>query len=302
MKSIKKFATILLALAILLTGMPVGAASSPTKTNLEGKTFKISRTYNGKNQSVTSVVFNGKTLKVNTDFKITDNKSLKEPGTYKLNIKGIGKYTGTATVTVTISKPATETKPVVQPTVQPVAQPSTPKVAANDFNNQKFRITKTNNKKYRKIKKIRFNGKILKINKDFKVIKVRKMKNAGVYRYIIKGIGKYKGNGILTFKIKKRRNRIHTAFNEKRVSRKSLKKAGKYKKINPKIRAKTKCTYEVFGTSCSKKYARKHIKVSKRGTIRVKRSTKKGRYYIRITAKGTKNYKRNVKTICIRVK
>ena len=295
MKSIKRIAAILMALAIMLSGIPVGAASSPTKTSIEGKNFNISRTYNNKEQSISSLDFNGKTLKVNTDFTIIDNKSLTEPGTYKVKIKGIGKYTGTATVTVTINKPDSTAK-------KPVTTPSKPKVDANDFNNQKFKITKTYNKKYRKIEKIKFKGKVLKINKDFKVLKVRKMKDAGTYKYVIKGIGKYKGTGTLTFKIKKRRNVIHTAFEEKQIKRKSLKKAKSSKVIDPKVWAKTDCTYKVFGKSCSEKYAKKHIRVGKNGVIKVKKSTKKGRYYIRISAKGTKNYKRNVKTICIHVK
>jgi len=73
-----------------------------SKTNIKNCSIKIKDTtlnYTGKNLTPSITVKKGSTtLKKNTDYTLTFNKSTrKEIGTYKVTIKGIGKYTGSVT-------------------------------------------------------------------------------------------------------------------------------------------------------------------------------------------------------------
>lgn len=60
--------------------------------------------YNGKNQQVVPhLVYNGKTLKLGKDFSYSfEDAQCIEPGVYKIQIKGMGNFTGTTTTTMTI--------------------------------------------------------------------------------------------------------------------------------------------------------------------------------------------------------
>lgn len=84
-----------------------GKVASPT-TIKYAKTFKLSATaytYNGKVKipNVTVKDSAGKTLKKNTDYKVTYASGRKKVGTYKIIVKMIGKYSGTKTLTFKIN-------------------------------------------------------------------------------------------------------------------------------------------------------------------------------------------------------
>ncbi|MDO4854842.1 MAG: hypothetical protein Q4A43_05505 [Coriobacteriia bacterium] len=81
--------------------------STPTSTDISAAKVTLSKTsftYNGKAQkpSVKSVVLNGKTLKVGTDYTASI-ASGKKVGTYKVTIAAKGAYTGKATASFTVN-------------------------------------------------------------------------------------------------------------------------------------------------------------------------------------------------------
>lgn len=113
MNRMKKIMAVLLAAVLVLSSMTVSAAtSSPSKksiakANASAKTV----TYNGKvQQAKMTVTIDGKTLVEGKDFKIMNNTKV-NAGTYKLKIKGIGKYTGTQNVRYTIKKASQKVSP-----------------------------------------------------------------------------------------------------------------------------------------------------------------------------------------------
>lgn len=114
MKMFKKFAVVMLAVAVLFTmTVPTMAAASnsPAKktfTSATLKTKKKTTTYTGKTQkpAIKTVKVGKKTLKAGKDFKVVYPKNMKSAGKKVITIKGIGKYAGyTKTITYTI-KPA----------------------------------------------------------------------------------------------------------------------------------------------------------------------------------------------------
>lgn len=108
MNRMKKVMALLLAAVLMLSSVTVSAATSPpSKMNLSSATATASQlTYNGKIQTAKfTVTIDGKTLVEGKDFRIVGNTNKrKTAGTYKVQIKGIGQYSGSMTVSYTIDK------------------------------------------------------------------------------------------------------------------------------------------------------------------------------------------------------
>ena len=88
-------------------GFKIDKISGHTYKKLSSCTIKLSKTsvtYNGAAQKPTVTVKNGsKTLKLNTDYKVTYSKNT-NVGTATVKITGMGEYTGTVNKTFTIKK------------------------------------------------------------------------------------------------------------------------------------------------------------------------------------------------------
>ena len=127
MKTFKKLAVVMLAVMVLftMTVPAMAASSSPAKQTFTTATLKKkTATYTGKTKkpaikTVKMKKKNGKkvTLKAGKDYKVVYPKNMKKAGTYKIKIKGIGKYSGyTKTLTYTI-KPAKQKVTVSKSTI-----------------------------------------------------------------------------------------------------------------------------------------------------------------------------------------
>ncbi|MDD7209333.1 MAG: hypothetical protein PUH29_04680 [Lachnospiraceae bacterium] len=106
MKMTKKLVAVLLAVMLMAPMAVSAAAPSPSKSSINGQVAKSEVTYNGKSQLPGSLVIGGKKLYLNKDFVIDKKYAAKNSDCYKIKIKGIGKYTGEATVYFTIKKKA----------------------------------------------------------------------------------------------------------------------------------------------------------------------------------------------------
>ena len=116
MKNLKKLIAIIMVIALMIPCTAMAATESPSKASLKGNTTivlsKKSFTFNNKSQkpSVKTVTYknaDGKTvtLKEGTDYTVSfSKKSTKNAGTYKVTIKGTGKYSGSVTSSYTIKK------------------------------------------------------------------------------------------------------------------------------------------------------------------------------------------------------
>lgn len=108
MNRMKKAMAVVLSAVLMLSSMTVSAAtSSPSKTDLSYAVAIASElTYNGTIQTAKfTVTIDGKTLVEGKDFRIVGNTNKrKTAGTYKVQIKGIGLYSGSMTVSYTIDK------------------------------------------------------------------------------------------------------------------------------------------------------------------------------------------------------
>lgn len=114
--------------------------------------------------------------------------------------------------------------------------------------------------------------------------------DAGTASIIITGKGNYIDTAVKKFTIKPAASKItvsKTKFKAKTLKKKSQKTWIKVAGSNGKI------TF---------KYSKKHIFVSKKGVVTLKKRTPKGTYKIKVTVAGKKNYKKTVTTIKIIVK
>lgn len=176
---------------------------------------------------------------------------------------------------------------------------ASPSVAKKTINNKKATATTTYNAKMQTPKTVKIGGKKLVVGKDC-VIVGKKHKASGKYVLVVKGIGNYSGKTEVVFVIKKAKQKIKTAVEQKTYKASSLKKKGS--KFNLKTKAiSSKVTYTV-STIKGTKNAKKYIKVSKSGKVTVKKGLKKGAYRIVIKAKATKNHKAAKKIVRVVIK
>ncbi len=174
MKTFKKLAVVMLAVMVLftMTVPAMAASSSPAKQTFTTATLKKkTATYTGKNKkpaikTVKMTKKNGKkvTLKAGKDYKVVYPKNMKKAGTYKIKIKGIGKYSGyTKTLTYTI-KPAKQKVTVSKSTIS-VSKKSVKKKAYS----QTVKVTK----KAGKVTWTSSNPKAVKVSKKGKITVVK---------------------------------------------------------------------------------------------------------------------------------
>ena len=113
MGKLKKGLLALLTLLVLVVGISTvsfAAASSPTKSNISTTKISVKKVkYNGKKQApkVTVKTASGAALVAGKDY-VVDSKKYKHSGTYKVTIKGIGRYEGTTQASFTIKGTATK--------------------------------------------------------------------------------------------------------------------------------------------------------------------------------------------------
>lgn len=175
MNILKKAVAIMLT-AVLVAPAAVNAATpSPSKTSIDKQTAKaITVTYNGKTQTPSKVVINGKTLVVGTDCVITGTK--KAAGTYTYTIKGIGNYSGTATVSYTIAKKSQVIKKV---------KTRTYKAKKMKKKSHKWQIVTNIKEKAKTTYKVKGSTKYITVSKSGKVTLKKGIKK-GTYKIVIK--------------------------------------------------------------------------------------------------------------------
>lgn len=209
MKVAKKAASFALALILAVSAATVNAAASEsvTKKAIAKDSVKVSGwTYNGKSKAPSiKVTVDGKTLKAGTDYKITGTKKAKNAGTYKVTIKGIGKFSGTQTLTYKVKK----AKVVIKANKKSSVSIKT--------RNKQNNLTLSTNKKFAKASKIKIvarkklkNGKWSKVKQTniFKVKNGKLICRKNIYGYKYKVTLKistknYSGKNTITIKAKK---------------------------------------------------------------------------------------------------
>ena len=115
-------------------------------------------------------------------------------------------------------------------------------------------------------------------------------KNAGTAEVMVIFKGNYEGENESEFTIKKASQKISTKVSGKTYKQSLLKKKAQTFSIGAS--AKTPLSY---------KSGNKHISVSSKGKVTVKKGTPKGQYKIIISAKKSGNYKEAMKTVTIKV-
>lgn len=136
---------------------------------------------------------------------------------------------------------------------------------------------------------VRIGTTTLKNGKDYDIL-YENNKNAGTAFMIITGKGNYKDVIIKKFKIKPIASKISAS--------KTAFKASALKKKTQKFKIK------ISGGSgkVAYKYPKKHISISKKGIVTLRKRMPKGIYKIKVTVLPKKNYKKTTKTIKISVK
>ena len=133
-------------------------------------------------------------------------------------------------------------------------------------------------------------------------------KNAGTYKVVVTGKGKYSGSTDAIYVIKKAPNTMTLKGKTVKVKRKTLKKKAKTikrAKAYTVSNAKGTLSYKLVSAKKGKKSFKKKFKVNtKTGKIKVKKRLKKGTYKVKVkvTAAGTANYKAVTKTVTFKVK
>ena len=117
--------------------------------------------------------------------------------------------------------------------------------------------------------------------------------SAGTAQVIVKCRGDYSGSLKKSFTIQKAAQKITVNISKKTLKAKKLKRKKQTLKITVK-NAKGKVSF--------KSKNKKHVKVSSKGRVTVKKRTGKGKYKIVVSVAATKNYKSAKKTITIKVK
>lgn len=102
MLNMKKAMAVAMTVALMVPSTAFAATSSPTLTSINGQKYTISSQYTGTDKVLTITV-NGKTLVEGKDFEIKGQQPT-AVGSHTLNIKGLGYYTGDATIVYTITK------------------------------------------------------------------------------------------------------------------------------------------------------------------------------------------------------
>ena len=178
MKSFKKVAlAIVAAVMMLMMSVNVFAADSPVKTNFNASLKKYYTTYNGKVQEPKVVVKDAKGKTINSKYyKVTYKKSynFKNNGTYKVVVKGTGKYAGFQK-TLTYKIKAKTQKVTLKSTDKYTVKASAVKKSSKTLK-KAIKVTK----KTGKISYTTNNSKI-KVNKNGKIV-VAKGTKKGTYQ------------------------------------------------------------------------------------------------------------------------
>ena len=178
MKSFKKVAlAIVAAVMMLMMSVNVFAADSPVKTNFNASLKKYYTTYNGKVQKPKVVVKDAKGKTINSKYyKVTYKKSynFKDNGTYRVVIKGTGKYAGFQK-TLTYKIKAKTQKVTLKSTDKYTVKASAVKKSSKTLK-KAIKVTK----KTGKISYTTNNSKI-KVNKNGKIV-VAKGTKKGTYQ------------------------------------------------------------------------------------------------------------------------
>ncbi|HAM14902.1 MAG TPA: hypothetical protein DCP91_03380 [Eggerthellaceae bacterium] len=138
------------------------------------------KTYTGKTITPAPVVvLAGKTLVAGKDYTVSYKNNV-QAGTATITVLGKGAYGGQQSAAFTIGKA---------------------KIATAKFNKVKPRKLKKKGKAVKPKIVVKFNGKTLKKNKDYKVV-YKNNKKKGTAKAIVKGKGNFKGKKVVKFKIK----------------------------------------------------------------------------------------------------
>ncbi len=183
-----------------------------------------------------------------------------------------------------------------------------------------FDITETKVRFYKA--RFTYNGKVQKPTiKTIKGLKLKagtdytvkwanaSSKNAGTYKVVVTGKGKYTGSTDAIYTIYKAANPMTVKAKTVKVKRKAVKKKSKTIKRAKAItvsNAKGTLSYKLQSAKKGKKSFKKKFKVNaKTGNIKVKKGLKKGTYKVKIQVKdaGNTNYKASAwKTVTVKVR
>ena len=182
MKFVKKLLVLVLALGLAFAPVMTVKAASPETKSIATCTVKVGnfKAFTGATQTVSVTVKDGtKTLKAGTDYTVS-GASRYLPGSHKITIKGIGRYTGSKTITKTIAKRSINDSSI---TIK--------------GKNLKYTGKAINPKKF--VKATNASGGTLTY---IKVTCNKTMKKRGTYKITVTGYGRYTGSKTLTVKIK----------------------------------------------------------------------------------------------------
>ncbi|MCH5324022.1 MAG: hypothetical protein J1E39_02305 [Eubacterium sp.] len=167
-------ALMLLAVMMFVADVSADAAgiSSCTVSSIPAKTYTGSAI-----KPTVTVKYNGKTLKLNTDYTVTYSNNT-NVGTAKVTVKGKGSYSGTVTKTFTINP-------------LNINAASLGSVAAKYYTGAAQKPVPT----------VKLGSKALKNNTDF-TLSYSANTNVGTAKITVKGKGNFTGSRTMTFKIK----------------------------------------------------------------------------------------------------
>lgn len=236
MKNLKKLLAVIMCVVMLVPTVAF-AKTSPSKVDFSNtaKVTSTAITYTGKAQDAKIVVkVNGKTLVAGTDYVITGQTKPTDAGTYKVTIKGMGKYSGTKTYTYKVAS-------------KKVAPKAT---AASKF---------VSGKNQRILPTVKVGNKVLKYGKDYTVTGNVK-KSVGKYTMVIKGKGNYSFTKKVTYRIQYNAAKVSAKAASKTYTGKAQTTAITVK--NGKTVLKKGVDYKISGTVKATKAGKYTVKIT----------------------------------------
>ncbi|MCM1569677.1 MAG: hypothetical protein NC081_09565 [Roseburia sp.] len=264
-----KVLALVCALALAIPADVQAAVNSGAKTDISKAVITVAdQTYNGSAQTAAvTVKVDKNTLKEGTDYTVSGNKNT-NAGTYTLEVKGMGNYTGTAKKQYQIKAKSVS------------GLSATAKTVTYNGKNQTAGI------------EVKDGSRTLKKGTDYTVSGTTKAKEAGKYTITVNGKGNYSGTKKITFTIKAK------SVSGLSATAKAVTYSGKNQTAGIVVKDGSKTLkkgtdYTVSGTTKAKKAGKYTITIKGKGnysgtkkiTFTIKKASQK------ITVKGTTSVK-----------